>query len=187
MNHKFEKNTGYTLLELLIVVFILSLMASIIFPRYDLVLLRAHQAKTKSNLGTLRTTISIYYSENEGHYPLEAFPKGNSHFAGADKLSFTKILSPRWIDYVPVPLLKDRWPSFNGISGRWDVIIPALMTQNPADDVYLVDLTDPSDFPDPQDYYTPLLVSPYAFDHNKGIVFIPNSNNDITGNLIYKW
>jgi hypothetical protein len=140
-------------------------------------LLRAHQAKAKSSLGTLRTTISLYYSDTEGHYPLESYPTGTSHYT-TDGLSLSAVLVPRWMDYVPIPILKDQQNTFNGITGDWDVQVRMLMTKNPIDDVYIL--------PGPADY-TPLLVSPYAFDNQKGVVYIPNGNYDLGGHYFYDW
>jgi prepilin-type N-terminal cleavage/methylation domain-containing protein len=176
-NRKKLNTSGYTLLELVIVIVILGVLASIVVPRYNILLLRAHQAKAKSSLGTLRTTISLYYSDTEGHYPLESYPTGTSHYT-TDGLSLSAVLVPRWMDYVPIPILKDQQNTFNGITGDWDVQVRMLMTKNPIDDVYIL--------PGPADY-TPLLVSPYAFDNQKGVVYIPNGNYDLGGHYFYDW
>lgn len=176
-NRKQLNTSGYTLLELIVVIIIIGLLASIVLPRYNIILLRAHQAKTKSSLGSLRTTISLYYSDTEGHYPLEGYPTGTSHYT-ADGLSLSAVLVPRWIDYIPVPILKDQQSTFNLITGEWDAQIRALMSRNPTDDVYIL--------PGPPDF-TPLLVSPYAYDNQKGFVYIPNGNYDLSGYYYYSW
>jgi prepilin-type N-terminal cleavage/methylation domain-containing protein len=168
---------GYTLIEMMIVVVIISLLASIFIPRYNILLLRANQSKTKSSLGSLRTIISLYYSDTEGHFPLEGYPPGNSHYT-ADGLSFSAVLVPKWIDYIPIPLLKDQINNINGVAGNWDVQVTYLMTKNPPDDVYIL--------PGKQDY-TPLLVSPYAYDNQTGIVYIPNGNYDLDARYFYNW
>ena len=179
MNRKrFDSSqAGYTLIELMIVVVILGLLASIVFPRYDLVLLRAHQSKTKSNLGALRTTISLYYSDTEGHFPLEGYSDGNGHYT-LDGASFSSVLTPKWLDYVPVPLLKERLGTFNGLTANWDILMTSLIKKASPDDVYI--LQGPAD-------YTPMLVAPYAFDNHAGVVYIPNGNYDLGGRYFYEW
>jgi prepilin-type N-terminal cleavage/methylation domain-containing protein len=168
---------GYTLIELMLVVAILSVLASIISPRYDLILQRAHQAKARSNLGTVRTAIALYYSETEGNYPLSGYPVGNSHYT-SDGVSLSTVLAPRWINAIPIPLLHDRTGSFNGLSLDFDLQIKNLMTMSPPNDVFIV-----AGNPD----YTPALVSPYAYDNNLGVIYIPNGNYDRAGNYFYTW
>jgi general secretion pathway protein G len=58
-NHK-RAAAGYTLIELMLVVVIFSILLSIVLPRYGGLVIKANQAKAKSNLGALRTTISIF-------------------------------------------------------------------------------------------------------------------------------
>jgi len=60
---------GFTLIELMIVVAIIGIMASIAIPQFANMVAKAQEGVTKGNLGTLRSAMSIYYSDNEGLKP----------------------------------------------------------------------------------------------------------------------
>ncbi len=66
---KVKKGTGFTLVELMIVVAIIGIIAGIAIPRYISFIQRSKEANTKGNLGVLRSAISIYYADAE-HFPL---------------------------------------------------------------------------------------------------------------------
>lgn len=65
---------GFTLLELIIVVAIIGILATIAMPALKDMPRRANEAVLKTNLRTLRDLIDQYYGDN-GHYPasLEVF------------------------------------------------------------------------------------------------------------------
>jgi prepilin-type N-terminal cleavage/methylation domain-containing protein len=56
---------GFTLIELMIVVAIIGILASIAMPKFASLIRKSNEGKTKGNLGTLRSVTSIYYGENE--------------------------------------------------------------------------------------------------------------------------
>jgi len=60
---------GFTLIELMLVVAILSLLAAIAIPKFGNMIIKAKEAAVKANLGALRGALTIYYSDNEGMYP----------------------------------------------------------------------------------------------------------------------
>lgn len=60
---------GFTLIELMLVVAILSLLAAIAIPKFGNMIIKAKEAAVKANLGALRGALTIYYSDNEGIYP----------------------------------------------------------------------------------------------------------------------
>lgn len=64
---KVKKNpTGFTLIELMIVVAIIGILAAIAIPKFGEVLKRTKQGKTKGSLGALRSALTLYYSGMEG-------------------------------------------------------------------------------------------------------------------------
>jgi len=60
---------GFTLIELMIVVAILAVLASIAIPKFTLMVEKSREGATKGNLGTLRAAISLYYGSNSGIWP----------------------------------------------------------------------------------------------------------------------
>ncbi|MBL0349363.1 MAG: prepilin-type N-terminal cleavage/methylation domain-containing protein [Elusimicrobia bacterium] len=61
--------TGFTLIELMLVVAIIGLLAAIALPKVANLVFKAKEASVKGKLGGLRSAISIYYADNEGEYP----------------------------------------------------------------------------------------------------------------------
>lgn len=62
---------GFTLIELMTVVAILGLLAAIVVPKLAAALRRSGEGAVKGRLGSLRSALSIYYADQEGHYPSE--------------------------------------------------------------------------------------------------------------------
>jgi general secretion pathway protein G len=80
---------GFTLIELMIVVAIMATLAAIAIPKFAEVLRKATEGSLKGNLGTLRSSLNIYYADNQGIYPTCA--------AGANSAIFTTALVPKYI------------------------------------------------------------------------------------------
>jgi prepilin-type N-terminal cleavage/methylation domain-containing protein len=173
-----RKNTeGYTLIELMMVVIIITILSSILTPRFDLVLQRANQAKAKSDLGTVRSGLSLYYTSHEGNYPLGGYPEGDTHYT-SDGLSMTSVLVPQYITHLPIPKLVDRQGGYNELSVSYDAAAKSFMSSTPPQDVFIV--WGPA-------VYTPFLNSPYAYDNQTGHIYIPNGNYDVGGNYFFNW
>lgn len=69
MEPKSRHPLGFTLMELMIVVSVLAIMASIAIPKFANSIQRAKEGALKGNLGALRSALSIYYADNSGNYP----------------------------------------------------------------------------------------------------------------------
>lgn len=81
--------TGFTLIELMLVVAIVSLLAAIAIPKFSDLIVKAKEAAVKAKLGALRSAFSIYYADTEGVMPN----------AGTNPLAAA--LVPRYIDAIP--------------------------------------------------------------------------------------
>jgi general secretion pathway protein G len=60
---------GFTLIELMIVVAIIGILAAIAIPKFAELIRKSGEGATRGNLGTLRSSLSIYYGDMEGQYP----------------------------------------------------------------------------------------------------------------------
>jgi prepilin-type N-terminal cleavage/methylation domain-containing protein len=66
-----RSNRGFTLVELVVVVAIMGILVGILVPQLGNAIKKSTEGTTKGNLATLRSGINIYYSGNEGQYPLD--------------------------------------------------------------------------------------------------------------------
>ncbi|MFH2202177.1 MAG: prepilin-type N-terminal cleavage/methylation domain-containing protein [Elusimicrobiota bacterium] len=64
-----RKRTGFTLIELMIVVAIIGILAAIAIPKFADLIRKSNEGATKGNLGAIRSSLSIYYGDQEGLYP----------------------------------------------------------------------------------------------------------------------
>ncbi len=60
---------GFTLIELMIVVAIIGILAVVALPKFTELVTKSRQASTKSNLGVIRSALSIYFADNSDIYP----------------------------------------------------------------------------------------------------------------------
>ncbi len=73
------KRKGFTLVELLIVISIIALLASILLPSINVAINSAYVAKTRSTMESIRTAIIGYYKEQQ-YYPGQ---QGNPYATGS--------------------------------------------------------------------------------------------------------
>ena len=68
---KLTSKKGFTLIELMIVVAIIGILAAIAIPQFANLVAKSQEGRTKANLGTIRSALSIYYGDLEGWYPVD--------------------------------------------------------------------------------------------------------------------
>jgi prepilin-type N-terminal cleavage/methylation domain-containing protein len=60
---------GFTLIELMIVVAIIGILAAIAIPKFADLVTKSKESAVKGSLGSVRSAVSIYYSDTEGIFP----------------------------------------------------------------------------------------------------------------------
>lgn len=58
----FRNEKGFTLIELVIIIVVLGILASVAIPKYKSIVTEANEAACKGALGGLRSGVSIYYA-----------------------------------------------------------------------------------------------------------------------------
>jgi prepilin-type N-terminal cleavage/methylation domain-containing protein len=169
-------NGGFTLIELMLVVAILAVLASIVTPRFDLLLQKATQSTSKGNLGSIRSTLGLYYADMEGAWPMAGIPDG---YADANNVSLTQVLTPRYIERIPKPRLAERVGSFNGLNLVYDDQVNAWFEYSPPKDTVI--LRGPA-------APTPFINRPFVYDPDTGLLYLCNGNYDHSGVAqFYSW
>lgn len=79
---RFSKPAGFTLVELLIVVIILTILAAVVIPQFTNSTNDAKVAALDSNLATMRSAIELYYQQH-GTYPGATASSGGTAPTGA--------------------------------------------------------------------------------------------------------
>jgi general secretion pathway protein G len=70
MRKLLKSEAGFTLVELLIVLMVLGILATIAIPRFKDMSGKANQVKMKSELKQVQTALELYYAENN-EYPVD--------------------------------------------------------------------------------------------------------------------
>jgi len=58
----FRRNRGFTLIELVIIIVVLGILASIAIPKYKNIVAESKEAAARGALGSLRSGVSIFYA-----------------------------------------------------------------------------------------------------------------------------
>lgn len=66
---KRHRESGFTLIEMTVVVLLITILAAIAVPKYGEAMRNSTEGSTRANLGSLRKALSVYYSELDGQYP----------------------------------------------------------------------------------------------------------------------
>jgi len=78
-----KNQNGFTLLELMIVIAIVSILSLIAIPKFNDAIAQANTARIQSDLQTIDTAIVMYQAQN-GKYPSNIDTDLNSFITGAE-------------------------------------------------------------------------------------------------------
>jgi len=67
---KKRSNKGFTLIELMIVVAIIGILAAIAIPKFADLISKSKEGATKGGLSAVRSSLQVYYGDNEGIFPI---------------------------------------------------------------------------------------------------------------------
>jgi prepilin-type N-terminal cleavage/methylation domain-containing protein len=71
---------GFTLIELMIVVAIIGILAAIAIPKFADLMTKSKESAVKGSLASLRSAVSIYYSDTEGIFPGDVVTSNGADF-----------------------------------------------------------------------------------------------------------
>lgn len=95
--HKAQTQKGFTIVELLIVIVVIGILASITIVAYNGIQSRARDASRDNNVKQLKTALELYKADN-GFYPAACAGGDNS---GCNTSYLSSALVPNYISLVP--------------------------------------------------------------------------------------
>lgn len=88
---KKHPSSGFTLIELMIVVAVIGILAAVALPKFASMVRKSREAATVGNLGSIRSALNIYYGDTAGDYPssLDALIVGGKYM---------DVIPPAWTE-----------------------------------------------------------------------------------------
>lgn len=111
-----SKQTGFTIVELLIVVVVIAILAAITIVSYNGITANAKHSSMKSDIAAINKAINLYYADN-GVYPPNASSGCTNGWCGWDQVTGD--------NFIP------------GLVPKYISSLPQLPTENANDDTYL--------------------------------------------------
>lgn len=71
MKNYLKKEHGFTLIEIMIVVVIIAILATVVTPQFGIIVKKSKETKLKENLKIIRNAVDIEYTRLNGKYPPE--------------------------------------------------------------------------------------------------------------------
>ena len=119
--------TGFTLVELLAVMLILSMLMGLIFPNLQRATQNAQSIACAANLRTIGTAVQLYIQDNENSFPIiEGYPTNPIYPSDQGVGGMLDVLGPYDIEAknlrCPTDMQKDRYFLSEGSSYMWNPI-----------------------------------------------------------------
>lgn len=93
-----KKNRGFTLIEIMIVVVIIGILASVAIPQYSAYILKGKLAEPRANLSEMRVRMERYFQDNRRYEN----PEDDTECGVSDD-DLKKIGDQKFFDYTCVP------------------------------------------------------------------------------------
>ena len=85
---KSNKNKrGFTLIELMVVVIVVGILAAAAIPIYRFAMSRAYSSEAKATIGTMLSSMKVFYAENNNAYPDFVWGTSNETTESSDIMS----------------------------------------------------------------------------------------------------
>jgi len=91
-----KKRAGFTLIELMVVVIVVGILAAAAVPIYRFAMSRAYSSEAKATMGTMMSSMKVFYTENEGSYPTSVFGTSNDATSVLTTLGVDTITNTWW-------------------------------------------------------------------------------------------
>ena len=88
--------SGFTLIELMLVVAIIALLAAISVPKFANLVTKSREASLRGKLGAVRSAITLYYVDMDGQSPI-----GGGNNIHINHPVFGTDLVPKYLDEIP--------------------------------------------------------------------------------------
>jgi prepilin-type N-terminal cleavage/methylation domain-containing protein len=118
MSLRERDESGFTLVELMIVVAIIGVLAIVAIIQYAGWIEKAAEGGTKAGLGTMRVSAAVYYGDHEGLWPTTLDDAGHHEFS-------------RYIGHIAVVQVTGRFDRHRQVRPRGRLVVPATMMQIP--------------------------------------------------------
>ena len=82
-----KKRAGFTLIELMVVVIVVGILAAAAIPIYRFAMSRAYSSEAKATMGTMMSSMKVFYAENNNAYPTFVWGESSESDESADILS----------------------------------------------------------------------------------------------------
>lgn len=105
-----KKQTGFTIVELLIVIVVIGILAAISIVAYSGIQDRAENARLQAGMSSLNKAIQLFYSEN-GTYPLTGVGVWRGYNSAIND-NFIPGIVPKYINATPQVGLAAQYPTF---------------------------------------------------------------------------
>jgi len=79
-----KKRAGFTLIELMVVVIVVGILAAAAIPIYRFAMSRAYSSEAKATIGTILSSMKVFYAENNNDYPTYVWGVSNEGDKSSD-------------------------------------------------------------------------------------------------------